>query len=364
MQGNPELLTTYGWSRSLQRDFEPFAAQGLAPGRVIAQHRGLYRLATEAGETDARLSGRFHHAAAEGGHPVTGDWVAAQGEPGFALIQAVLPRRSAFVRQAAGTGGGLQVVAANVDVALLALSLNSDLNLRRLERYLAATYESGAAPVIVLTKADECAEPGPAMAAVRAVATGAPVIAVSAVSGQGLTALGEQLEPRRTAVLLGSSGVGKSTLVNALAGAPLMAVAAIRASDERGRHTTTHRELIALPSGALILDTPGMRELGLVDAEAGVAAVFAGVEAEVEALAEACRFKNCAHGQEPGCAVQAALGDGRLDPARWDSWRKLQRELAHERLKDDPLARKATQREWIALMKSARTHMRDKRRIE
>jgi ribosome biogenesis GTPase len=358
------LIISYGWSRGLQRDFQPFAARGLVPARVIVQQRGLYRLVAEAGETEAKLSGRFHHDAEDGGHPVVGDWVAIQAEDGFALIQGLVPRRTAFLRKAAGTGHGVQVAAANVDVALLALSLNGDLNLRRLERYLAATYESGAAPVVVLTKADACAEVAGAVAQVAAVAGGAPVIAVSAVSGEGLPALADQLEPRRTAVLLGSSGVGKSTLVNALAGAELMTTAGIRDHDERGRHTTTHRELIRLPSGALILDTPGMRELGLIDAEAGVAAVFAGVEAEVEALAAGCRFKDCAHGAEPGCAVRAALDDGRLDAARFEAWRKLQRELTHERVKEDPLARKAQQREWIARMKSARVHMKDKRKIE
>lgn len=355
---------TYGWGRGLQHDFAPFAAQGLVPGRVIVQQRGLYRLATEAGETDAKLSGRFLHAAGEGEHPVTGDWVAAQAEPGFALIQELLPRRTAFVRRAAGTAHQLQVTAANVDVALLTLSLNGDLNVRRLERYLAATHESGAAPVVVLTKADACADTDGAVAAVSQVAGDAPVLVVSAVTGEGLKALSDQLEPRRTAVLLGSSGVGKSTLVNALCGDTRMSTAAIRSSDERGRHTTTHRELILLPSGALILDTPGMRELGLVDAEAGVAAVFGGLDADVEALAAGCRFSDCRHGREPGCAVRAALEDGRLDAARFESWLKLQRELAHELRKDDPLARKAEQRVWISRMKSARAHMREKRRLE
>lgn len=358
------MLTTYGWSRALQHDFEPFAAKGLVPGRVIVQQRGRLRLATGAGETDAALSGRFRHEAAEGGHPVAGDWVAAQEADGLALIHGLLPRRSAFVRREAGTAQGLQVVAANVDVAVIALSLNGDLNLNRLERYLAATYESGAAPVVTLTKADACADLAGALARVAAAAGEAPVIAVSAVTGEGLKALSDQLEPRRTAVLLGSSGVGKSTLVNALAGRELMATAAIRASDERGRHTTTHRELIVLPSGALMLDTPGMRELGLVDASEGVARVFEGVAAEVEALAGRCRFKDCGHDREPGCAVQAALADGRLDPARLENWQKLQREEAHERAKDDPAFRKARQREWIAVMKSARAHMRDKRRVE
>ena len=360
------MIEQYGWSRGLQHDFEPFAAQGLTPGRVIAQHRGLLRVMTPAGETDAKLSGRFHHEAGDGEHPVTGDWIAAELEPGadFVLIQGLVPRRTAFIRKEAGAAHGAQVVAANVDVALLVESLKDEPNLRRLERYLAAAYESGASPVIVLTKADACADLSAARAAVEAVAGKAPVIAVSVVSGDGLADLTDQLEPRRTAVLLGLSGVGKSTLVNWLAGGDRMATGAVREGDARGRHTTTHRELILLPSGALILDTPGMRELGLLDAEAGVAAAFEGVEAEVETLAAGCKFRDCTHGAEPSCAVQAALADGRLDPARWASWRKLQRELTHEQVKADPAARAEKRREWIAVMKSARAHMKDKRKIE
>lgn len=214
----------------------------------------------------------------------------------------------------------------------------------------------------MLTKADAAADPAAAVRRVAAVAGDAPVIPVSALSGEGMKALAGQLEPGRTAVLLGSSGVGKSTLVNALAGTALLATGEIRAHDERGRHTTTRRELIRLPSGALILDTPGMRELGLVEADDGLAAAFAAVELSVEALAADCRFRDCGHEREPGCAVQAALADGRLAQDRFASWRKLQRELRHERLKDDPLAREAQQREWIVRMKWARSHTRNKRR--
>lgn len=353
----------YGWSRGLQRDFAPFEARGFAPGRVLVQHRGLYRLVLQDGEADARLAGRFRHDAEEGEHPVVGDWVAVQrgSGDGATLICGLIPRRSAFVRRQAG-GRGLQVVAANVDVALLTLSLNGDFNLRRLERYLAATYESGAQPVVVLTKADADADLAAAVRDVTAVAGDIPVIPVSALSGEGMKALADQLEPGRTAVLLGSSGVGKSTLVNALAGAALLATGAIRAHDERGRHTTTRRELIRLPSGALILDTPGMRELGLVDAGDGLSAAFAAVEVSVEALAADCRFRDCRHAREPGCAVRAALEDGRLPPDRFEAWRKLQRELEHERTQADPLARQAREREWISVMKSARAHIRDKRK--
>ncbi|HEY0435837.1 MAG TPA: ribosome small subunit-dependent GTPase A [Phenylobacterium sp.] len=355
------MLISYGWGDSLRHDFELFAARGLAPARVIVQHRGLYRIVGEAGETEARISGRFAHQAAEGGYPVTGDWVASEAAGGLALIHAVLPRRTAFVRRAAGPGGGAQVAAANVDVALLAASLNADLNLRRLERYLAAAYESGADPVIVLTKSDLCGDPEALIAEVSAVAFGVPVLPVSAATGEGLAALAALLAPGRTAALLGSSGVGKSTLVNALAGSELMATQAIREDDARGRHTTTHRELIRLPSGALILDTPGMRELGLWDAGVGVERTFEDLTSDVERIAEGCRFRDCGHAREPGCAVQAALADGTLDAERWKSFQKLQRELAHETRKQDPMAREAERKRWIGIHRSARAHMKAKR---
>ena len=358
------MILSYGWSPALQRDFEPYAAQGLVPARVIVQQRGLYRLAADVGEIEGRISGRFAHEAADGGYPVTGDWVAVELKGGAAVIAEVLPRTTAFTRMAAGTGNDRQVVAANIDTALLAASLNADLNLRRLERYLATAYESGADPIFLLTKADACDDSGPLAAEVEAIAFGAPVLVVSARTGQGLDALKARLAPVKTAVLLGSSGVGKSTLVNALAGAELMATRAIREDDARGRHTTTHRELIRLPCGALILDTPGMRELALWDAEAGVAAAFAATTAEVEQLAEGCRFRDCAHDREPGCAVQAALAAGALDAERWRSFQKLRRELAHAVRKEDPLAAAAERRRWAALNRAGRERTRAKREID
>lgn len=357
-------LTPYGWSDALQHEFEPYADQGLVPARVLVQQRNLYRLVTGDGEIEGRISGRFAHEALDGGYPVTGDWVAVELKADVAVIAHILPRATAFTRMAAGTAKDRQVVAANVDTALLAASLNADLNLRRLERYLATAYESGAAPVILLTKADACDDPDPLIAEVEAIAVGVPVLAVSVRTGQGLPELSALLAPGKTAVLLGSSGVGKSTLVNALAGAELMATKAIREDDARGRHTTTHRELILLPSGALILDTPGMRELALWDAEAGVAAAFADTTAEVELLAQGCRFRDCAHEREPGCAVQAALADGSLDAERWRSFQKLQRELAHTVRKEDPLAASAERKRWAALHKAGRARMKSKREID
>ena len=285
--------------------------------------------------------------------------MALEARPGetTALVHHVLPRSTAFIRRASGPRGGAQVEAANVDVALLVASLNSDLNLRRLERYLATTYESGAQPVVVLTKADLADDIEGAIAEVEGVAFGAPVLAISSKTGQGLDALMAHLPPGRTAVLLGSSGAGKSTLLNALAGEEKMDTGAIREADERGRHTTTHRELVMLPSGGLILDTPGMRELGLWDADAGVSATFA----DIEALAADCRFSDCTHGREPGCAVRAAIEAGDLDVDRLRSFEKLQAELAFERRKEDPREALANKKKWIAVHKSARAWMKQKR---
>jgi ribosome biogenesis GTPase len=355
------LIEQFGWSDALQQQFAVHAAHGFIPARVIVQQRGLYAVASDAGELSATLTGRFAYDAEEGDYPVTGDWVAVEARPaeGSATIHHVLPRASSFVRRASGPGAArAQVVVANVDVALLAASLNADLNPRRIERYLATAWESGAKPVIVLTKADTCAEAAALIASIEAVAMGAPVIAVSAVSGAGLEALRGHLAPGSTAVVLGSSGVGKSTLVNALAGRTQMATQAIREDDSRGRHTTTHRELVLLPCGAMILDTPGMRELGLWEAGEGMSAAFA----DIEALAAQCRFHDCRHESEPGCAVIAALETGELDAARWRAYGKLQREIAFQDNKDDPRAQAEGRKLRVQRNKRHRAEMKLRKR--
>ncbi|HEX7920778.1 MAG TPA: ribosome small subunit-dependent GTPase A [Bradyrhizobium sp.] len=346
------MINLYGWSDHDGQAFAPYAAQGYVPARVVVQQRGLYTLVTDHGELRAQLAGRLVHEAQEGGHPVVGDWVAAAARPaeGSATVHAILPRRTMFVRKAADTVQAVQVVAANVDVALLVASMNADFNLRRLERYLATAWQSGARPVVVLTKADLCDAPDDIVAATESVAFGAPVLVASAVTGAGMTELAALLKSGETCVLVGSSGAGKSTLVNVFAGTERMATGGIREDDARGRHTTTHRELVRLPGGALILDTPGMRELGLIDAEEGLGAAFD----DIEALARDCRFKDCGHGNEPGCAVRAALESGQLDPDRWRSFQKLQRELAHLDRKEDRAARAAEKRRWIARNKAYR----------
>jgi ribosome biogenesis GTPase len=354
------MIDLYGWSDALQLSFAPYAAQGFAPARVIAHHRGLWRLMMSHGDIAGRLSGRFALDAAPGEHPVVGDWLAASRpvESADALIHALLPRKSAFTRRAAG--GGVQVVAANVDVAFLVVALNKDLNPRRLERYLVAARDSGAAPVIVLTKADLCADPAGEARRVVDIASGAPVILLSALTGDGLEQLDAWLRPGTTAALLGSSGAGKSTLLNVLAGSTLMDTGAIRDSDDHGRHTTTHREMFRLPSGALLVDTPGMRELGLLADDAALDASFD----DVIALAQNCRFGNCTHANEPGCAILAALENCALSGERWRAYLKLQRELAFAARKEDVSADAANRSRWKKVHKAQHAKYKHRSRNE
>jgi ribosome biogenesis GTPase len=345
------MIDDFGWSPALGQAFAPYAARGFIPGRVAIQQRGSFHVITEHGELRAGLAGRLVHAVPEGGHPVVGDWVAVAARPteGTATIQDVLPRRTLFTRQAAG-GRHAQAIAANIDIALLVSSINDDLNPRRLERYLAAAWARGARPVLVLTKTDLCADPAAWIAAAEAIAFGVDVLAVSAVSGSGMAEFARLLRPGETCVLAGSSGVGKSTLVNALAGADIMATGGIREDDAKGRHTTTHRELIRLPGGALLLDTPGMRAFGLIDAQDGLGVAFD----DIEALAGACRFRDCSHTTEPGCEIIAALEAGSLDAGRLKNFQKLQRELDRAARREDPIARAAVHRQRVVLARAQR----------
>lgn len=315
-------LDALGWGDDFEAAFAPLLEEGLHPARVGTQSHGLYRLLSALGEHRAELAGRLRHTSEQ---PAVGDWVAADlRADGTGTIRHVLPRRTAFSRKEASDVSREQVVAANVDTVFLVAALGHDLNGRRLERYLTLAWESGARPVFVLTKADLHPDHADDLAVVEAVAFGVDTHVTSALTGQGVDALARYAAPGQTVALLGSSGVGKSSLVNALAGEELLATGVVREPDERGRHTTTHRELVRLPEGGLLLDTPGMRELQLWDSAQGLDQAFADVAEHLER----CRFSDCEHRTEPGCAVRAALSEGTLRRDRWESYVKLQRELA------------------------------------
>jgi ribosome biogenesis GTPase len=333
-------LNDWGWDESWAAALAALHAPELIPARVIAQHRGLWLAIAAEGELQALPTGRFRHQAADGELPAVGDWVGGLPSPhGRELrIDAVLPRRSAFQRRAPGSKAAVQIVAANVDTLFVATSLNADLNQRRLERYVAMGRESGAEPVVLLTKSDLVPD-APETAERLASQLRVEVVALSPKTGQGVEAVGRWFAAGRTLALVGSSGVGKSTLLNRLAGEQLMVTKEIRDDDSRGRHTTTHRELFRLPGGALMLDTPGMRELGLWDAGEGLDETFA----EITELATRCLFSDCSHQTEPGCAVQAAVSAGLLDAKRLRSYRRLARELDEQ---PTPLERRQRDRQF------------------
>lgn len=301
----------------------------------------------------AEVSGRLRHGAkGAADFPAVGDFVWLEGgaAQGNAVIQGILPRRSVFVRRAAGSGCAEQVVAANIDTVFICMALNGDFNLRRLERYLAVAWDSGAVPVVVLTKADLCGDMARRLGEVRKAAAGAEVLTVSAVEPDGWRALLPYIGRGRTVALAGSSGVGKSTLINRLLGEERLVTGGLR-SDDRGRHTTTRRELFLLETGGMVIDTPGMRELGLWAVDSGVEQSFA----DIEALAAQCRFRNCSHTGEPGCAVRAALASGELSGERLQSYQKLCAESRYAGNTEDYLAEKKEKFKQIAkLNRSAR----------
>ncbi len=358
-------LSSLGWNEFFAEAFQPFSTGGLIPARVVLEHKHACQLLSDDGELTAGCTGRLlHESTGRGDLPAVGDWVAVRlrpdtsAAPRMADIHAVLPRRTRFSRRVAGDAGTEQIVAANIDTALLVTALDQNYNVRRIERYLAATRESGAEPVVVLNKTDLHPDAASLRAEVEAIACGVPVIALSAARGEGLEALDFLLRPGRTLALLGSSGVGKSTLINRLLGESRMVTAAISDAVGKGRHTTTHRELIVTPSGALVIDTPGMRELQLWDPDAAdIDSTFA----DVVSIAARCHFRDCSHHSEPGCAIQAALDDGSLDFGRWQSYLKLQREQAYAARKASPKIAREQRHEWKKVHKQARAWMRLKR---
>ena len=347
----PEQFTLkeLGWRTHWEAELGKHS--GAIPGRIAVEHRSAYVVLTERGELSAEVAGRLRHHSPRAALPAVGDWVACRIEPGGSTgtITAVLPRWSKFSRHGAGAETDEQVLAANIDMVWITQALDRDLNPRRLERYLAMTWAGGADPAIVLTKSDTCDDPETARLSLGVAAAGAAVFITSSVTGEGIDELAALLRPGRTIALLGSSGVGKSTLVNSLTGAEVMKTAELR-GDGRGRHTTTHRELHLLPGRGLIVDTPGMREMQLWDDAGSMETTFA----DIAALAEACRFRDCAHASEPGCAVTAAVADGSLGQERLQSYHKLQRELRHLALKRDQRAAAEERRKMRAFSRSLR----------
>lgn len=333
----PMQLFPLGWSAFFAEAFQPYQIQGLFPARVAIEHRREYAVLSESGTMPARCSGRLVHQALSRRHyPAVGDWVAAEPRGGeTATIHAVLPRRSILSRAAAGGGADEQVMAANVETLFIVTGLDQNHNLRRIERYLVLGRESGAEVVVLLNKTDLCDDAAERRRAVEGIAGGAAVISLSALTGDGLAAIEPFLCEGRTVALLGSSGVGKSTLVNRRCGGG-QATGSVREDDSKGRHTTTARHLIPLPGGGLLLDTPGMRELGLWDGAEGLDATFG----DVTGLIARCRFRDCGHETEPGCAIRAALESGELEPDRFASWRKLQREQAFADRRHNPAVRR------------------------
>lgn len=320
-----------GWNPSFQADFVRLRIEGSEPAHVAVVHRDRFRVLTGAGERDAVVSGKFRHESQD--WPATGDWVALRD----ATIHALVPRRTRLVREEAK---GPQVIAANVDLVFVMTSLDRDFNPRRLERALTIVADGAARAVILLTKSDLAPDPSPQFALLP---PGVPALAVSALTGDGLAALEAHLTPGTTVALLGSSGVGKSSLLNRLLGNSVQETAEVRADDQRGRHTTTRRELFLLPGGAMVIDTPGLREIGIGDADPSE------VFAEIAERAAACRFRDCRHEQEPGCAVRASV-----DPDRLRAFDKLRREQAYEERRGDVRARQEERKRWARIHRELR----------
>jgi len=354
-------LTTFGWCEFFETNSRSYAGNGYSFGRVALEHKGFFRVYTQDGEVLGKISGKLRHDVVNRSDlPAVGDWVVIRSRPehGKVVIHAVLPRRTSFVRKIAGSRTEEQVVGANIDTVFLLTSLNQDFTLRRIERYLIVAWESGAKPIIILSKADLCDHVADAIIEVQAIARGVPIHAISIVTGSGLQEIAQYFQPGQTVALLGSSGVGKSTLINHLAGVDHLKVQSVRERDDRGRHTTTHRELVSLETGGLVLDTPGMRELQLWDGDESLELVFA----DIEVLAGHCFFGDCHHQDEPRCAVREALEAGTIDIGRYQSYAKLQKELKYQARRRDKLSAIVEKKRWKKLSRLATERAHLKRR--
>jgi ribosome biogenesis GTPase len=349
-------LDVYGWNDFFAQAFAELGEPDLEPARVVLAAGGSYRLARAAGESAGTLSGRFRHRAVGGeDYPTVGDWVGI--DPAGLRIERLLPRRTKLSRKVAGRKSSEQVVAANIDVVFAAMGLDSDFNPRRLERFLATMWESGAVPVVLLTKLDLCSDAAAMEREIEDVAAGVEVIVSSALDGRGIENLRSRLRPGETSVLVGSSGVGKSTIINRLLGKDAQKTREVRAGDSRGRHATSHRELFLLPGGSLLVDNPGVREIQLFGSEESLERAFE----DVAAHAAECRFSDCSHRNEPGCAVLAAHAEGSLSEERLDSFRSLQRELRYLHVRQDESAQRAEKQKWRAIHREMRRSGRHRR---
>ncbi|MBI2842819.1 MAG: ribosome small subunit-dependent GTPase A [Armatimonadetes bacterium] len=347
-------LTRYGWNNHLTGAFREHEAAGRVPVRISLQVKNHYLALTEIGEIAAEPTGRLRYdAVTPQDFPVVGDWAAAtilEESAPRAQIHAVFARKSLFCRKEAGKRVVAQPVAANVDIVLIAVALDYDYSPNRIERYLALSRECGASPVVLLTKSDACADSTSKVDDVKMRMPDLPVIAISSVDGTGMDLLHEYLQPGVTCAVLGSSGVGKSTLINRLLGADVLKTREVRLTDSKGRHTTANRQLLVLPSGALVVDTPGMRELQLWDAREGISQTFP----DIAELSSECHFPDCRHADEPGCAVLTAMADGLIDPAHLENYRKMSRELDYLSLRQEEGVARLERARWKNISKQAK----------
>ena len=348
-------LETLGWNSFFQQHLDQLSDEEAIPGRIIREYKNLYQVYAQRGELLAEISGKMHfEAKGIGAFPTVGDWVALKIRPGEdrATIFDLFPRQTGFSRKAAGSRIDEQVLAANIDTVFLVSGLDNDFNVRRIERYLTIAWDSGADPVIILNKADLCDDLDERIAEVEEIAFGVPLHTISAVEKDGLECLDEYLAPGKTSVFLGSSGVGKSTIINSLLGDELLKIGPLRESDQRGKHTTTHRELILLPSGGAVIDTPGLREIQTWLDNEGMENTFR----DVMELAEQCRFRDCNHSNEPGCAVREALENGELAEDRFQSYLKLQKEMRSLELRQDAKARRQAGKDFAKRIKQVQAY--------
>jgi len=354
-------LSDLGWNDHFSREFDKYKGDGFRPARVVREHKERYQVITDSGEFTAEITGKMRHLAVSRlDYPAVGDWVAitAFPEQGSAIIHALLPRKSQFVRKAAGIKTDEQVVAANIDILFIVMGLDLDFNPRRLERYLTSAWDSGARPVILLNKSDLCEDLEEKLAAIESSAVGIDCLPVSATNKNGIEQVRSLIKSGETAAFVGSSGVGKSTIINALLGEERLLTQQIRASDGRGRHTTTWRELIMLPDGGIVIDNPGIRQLKLWTEGDSLEGSFE----DIEQLSRECRFGDCTHVTEPGCAILEAIENGTLDPGRYRNYLKMRKELEYLDQRRDGVARMNKEAKWKAIHQRMRKFMEYRRK--